>query len=114
MKAEIKQLWIDALRSGKYQQGTGALRIVNEYCCLGVLCDLHAQAGLGQWNTHGYDGDNTGLPESVREWADIEQRYPKIDGVDITFYNDGSCQGMDGEIPTHSFTQIANLIEQHL
>lgn len=114
MKTEIKQAWLDALRSGAYQQGTGALRIAGEHCCLGVLCDLHAQAGLGQWDKHGYDGDGTGLPESVREWSGIEDRYPKLDGVDITFYNDGSAIGMSGEIPTHTFVQIADLIEEHL
>lgn len=29
--------WIAALRSGTYQQGTGALCRGNKYCCLGVL-----------------------------------------------------------------------------
>lgn len=39
------QIWIDALRSGKYQQVDGhlAAHIVNDevgYCCLGVACHL--------------------------------------------------------------------------
>jgi hypothetical protein len=29
--------WLDALRSGKYEQGTGTLCHDNKYCCLGVL-----------------------------------------------------------------------------
>lgn len=41
MKADIKAKWLAALRSGKYQQGRGALLQQgdgdNEYCCLGVL-----------------------------------------------------------------------------
>ncbi|NBQ68164.1 MAG: hypothetical protein EBU46_04735, partial [Nitrosomonadaceae bacterium] len=46
MKAEIKQRWLNALRSGKYKQGEGSLRQLDnegkpQYCCLGVLCDLH-------------------------------------------------------------------------
>jgi len=41
MNQELKQKWIEALRSGKYIQGQGALRSVDEdeYCCLGVLCE---------------------------------------------------------------------------
>ncbi len=38
---EVKVRWLAALRSGQYQQGKGRLRSEdNEYCCLGVLCDL--------------------------------------------------------------------------
>jgi hypothetical protein len=48
MKAELKQKWVEALRSGKYQQGTGVLRTTdNEYCCLGVLCDLVDRSAWG-------------------------------------------------------------------
>lgn len=39
-KELIKQ-WVEALRSGKYKQGRKALRNRNdEFCCLGVLCDI--------------------------------------------------------------------------
>jgi len=46
MDAEIKAKWIAALRSGEYQQGSGALKIEHhngtvEHCCLGVLAELH-------------------------------------------------------------------------
>ena len=50
MKTEIKQKWLNALRSGKYTQGNGALRKQveaddgsyggDQFCCLGVLCDI--------------------------------------------------------------------------
>lgn len=33
-------LWLDALRSGEYQQGEGHLRAGDKFCCLGVACDL--------------------------------------------------------------------------
>jgi hypothetical protein len=43
MNPEIKDKWLAALESGQYQQGKGVLRNAsNEYCCLGVLCDLLA------------------------------------------------------------------------
>jgi hypothetical protein len=41
MNADIKQRWLDALRSGKYRQGSRVLRSEsNKYCCLGILCEL--------------------------------------------------------------------------
>lgn len=43
MKASMKRAWLEALRSGKFQQGRDYLgyQLPNgqrEYCCLGVLC----------------------------------------------------------------------------
>ena len=33
--------WVEALRSGKYKQGQGALNYNNEkFCCLGVACEI--------------------------------------------------------------------------
>lgn len=32
--------WANALRSGKYSQGSGCLCDEDDYCCLGVLCKL--------------------------------------------------------------------------
>ena len=65
LKPEIKQKWIEALRSGQYQQITEGLhRVVNNcegYCCLGVLCDI---SQLGSWSAVGngewyyYEGDD--------------------------------------------------------
>jgi hypothetical protein len=44
MNPTVKKQWLEALRSGKYQQGNGRLRSsrdgVDRFCCLGVLCDL--------------------------------------------------------------------------
>lgn len=38
---ELVKKWVEALRSGKYKQGRKALRNKNdEFCCLGVLCDI--------------------------------------------------------------------------
>ena len=41
---ELVKLWVEALRSGKYQQIKGVLRqpLANGYghCCLGVLCEI--------------------------------------------------------------------------
>lgn len=49
MTPELKALWIAALRSGDYKQGTGALRNPdNTWCCLGVLGHItDHREGLG-------------------------------------------------------------------
>lgn len=41
LPADIKAKWLEALRSGRYQQGRAILRSPdNNFCCLGVLCDI--------------------------------------------------------------------------
>lgn len=38
---EMKDKWVAALRSGKYQQGQHELKsCTDKFCCLGVLCDV--------------------------------------------------------------------------
>jgi hypothetical protein len=45
---EVRQRWLDALRSGKYEQATHVLRTEDDkYCCLGVLCEVIDPEG---WN----------------------------------------------------------------
>jgi hypothetical protein len=51
MKKDIKKLWIEALRSGKYQQGRLGLKSHQDdgnecYCCLGVLVN---ECNIGTW-----------------------------------------------------------------
>jgi hypothetical protein len=37
--------WIEALESGEYEQCRMTLRKGNQYCCLGVMCDLYDPNG---------------------------------------------------------------------
>lgn len=48
MNPELKAKWVEALRSGKYTQTDAFLRRGDEYCCLGVLCDI---SGKAQWGS---------------------------------------------------------------
>jgi hypothetical protein len=47
---DIATKWITALESGEYRQGYGSLHRdvegASEFCCLGVLCELAAEAGI--------------------------------------------------------------------
>lgn len=97
MKYEVAQRWIKALRSGKYKQGSKALKYhdkgVTRHCCLGVLCELYQQEKKSKQKKlltvkkidpqqdslflnlsakgHAYRfGDTaTDLPRSVAKWA---------------------------------------------
>lgn len=49
MEATLKSEWLTALRGGSYKQGKSYLRYKNKFCCLGVLCDILVDDGLGKW-----------------------------------------------------------------
>jgi hypothetical protein len=60
MNAQVKAEWVAALRSGKYQQGKGALKRkkrngVIHHCCLGVLLEV---LGPTVMQSEKYDEDN--------------------------------------------------------
>ena len=55
MNADLKQQWIDALRSKQYKQGKKVLCQVDEkgkesFCCLGVLFDIAGGEVDGEWS----------------------------------------------------------------
>lgn len=116
MNQEIKKKWVEALRSGQYVQGFGQLKVANQFCCLGVLCDLHAKETGGEWDgliqnpVHGiYYGQVAWAPKIVTDWAGLDT--PKGDighnGERKTF----------PELNDHlllSFEQIADIIEAQL
>ncbi len=115
MKKAIKALWIAALRSGEYKQGVNYLRDTdNNFCCLGVLCNLHAQAHpeiAAQQTTHThYMGVNGIPPDEVFKWAGmgVEQahRTVLINGVKDSLANHND----DGA----TFAEIADAIEAQL
>ncbi len=130
MNPEIKQKWVDALRSGKYEQGSEKLRSHQGYCCLGVLCDLYAQEQNVDWKFNGayeeentqpmdywyFDGESEFLPESVREWAGFSLPNPQV-RVDVTenddeddwLYNDDIANLND---TGYTFNELAKMIQE--
>lgn len=114
MNDKIKELWVNALRSGKYKQTKSTLRNNYGYCCLGVLCDLY---NPGKWKysslltptEFSYLNMTSMLSQEVVEWAGLRTGDPIIAGASLSSYNDGT----DGR-RKHSFSEIADLIEKHL
>lgn len=126
MNPEVKQKWIDALRSGKYEQGSEKLRSVSGYCCLGVLCDLYAQEHNVEWEFRGneetnlqpqgywyFDKESEFLPESVMNWAKLF-RNPmlRIEDDDEMFEVNEEVSTLNDE--GYSFSTIADLIEAQM
>jgi hypothetical protein len=121
LKPEIKQLWVDALRSGKYQQGEGVLKSLDhKFCCLGVLCDLKGDEWEHEPNLDSefnYESDTMFPPASVTEWA-VEE----YEGVNVL---ESPCVRIKGhenlqalseinDYHKYTFEQIADLIEEQL
>lgn len=124
MRPEIKELWVEALKSGRYSQARNTLRRGDSFCCLGVLCDLylnHSKDTNSEWNFHysldayfverdSEKKDGEFLPECVQEWAGIDVSNPAVkpigcdDPVPLSALND---EGYD-------FPEIARLIKNHL
>lgn len=128
---EHRRLWLEALRSGDFQQTAGQLfsKTKNAYCCLGVACRI---AGLPSYEVErdeelsvyfGVQGEEYNassyltLPTAGREWLGVSDENPAIDFPedlldlssdfgdyiprDVASLNDGGV----------TFAQIADLIE---
>lgn len=83
MNSTIKAKWVAALRSKQYTQGKNTLRSEdNKFCCLGVLCNLHAQAhpkiAAMQDDPTSYMRQETILPREVANWAGLEDLNPSV------------------------------------
>lgn len=124
---------ITALRSGEYAQANGSLRKEDNYCCLGVACDI---SGLGQWEKKYVDwkyvirdengdevaSDYSTLPYPVAQWlgmaSDGEFYLPNECIFDIQWdtkeedYDSTPLQGL-ADINDNGFTfaQIADVLE---
>lgn len=108
MKLDAKNKWVEALRSGRYQQAKGNLFKPDEgYCCLGVLTDLYLKEhGISTGNHEGdikthSQGYTNGIPnQEVEDWAGLNYN----DTGELAEMNDGG----------DTFSTIAAYIEENL
>lgn len=121
MDPELKEQWLDALKSGRYAKGRQALRsisnveTVERFCCLGVLCDIldpegwqeptdasfaasFANKTLVPYAVRGGSVNVAYLPEEYVEKADIHNQ------MTLTRINDKS----------ETFEPVIEFIEQHM
>lgn len=117
MKTEIKKRWVEALRSGEYTQGRHTLKTPEDtYCCLGVLCEIAKEDGVGYWDDFGNfvvdesDFSSGTLPVGVAEWAGTGGNLdPRVE------YGGGSyCLSSLNDSVELPFDRIADLVEEQL
>lgn len=88
-KEQFFDQWLTALRSGEYRQGRAALKSGDNFCCLGVACDVLAKRGEGRWmnpedessifvhhgfgSSYGTNQDCAVLPQTVSRMLDISE-----------------------------------------
>lgn len=120
------KLWVDTLRSGKFEQTEEALTRLTEEgevaacCCLGVACELALQAGVDITRLDGagrgeaaYQWENGStemvLPEPVREWLGLQT----YEGTYVIpgWGDDVSTSLAEQNDAGATFEQIAEIIE---
>lgn len=122
MNGEVKRKWVEALRSGAFQQGQKRLAHTdNTFCCLGVLCELAVREGVCTksmaeedplfWE---YDAASKVLPRSVQRWAGLTYVNP-----DVMYHGDVRFPESKASLATLNdsgvlFSEIADRIEAQL
>ena len=125
--------WVSELRSGKYKQGYGLLKqiddeeVILKHCCLGVLCELyqsemknnkkkqldeaeghHPDHLLDLHVAYSFDQNETTLPEAVRDWSGLHDCDGGLPNDIPAIYKSLADMNDHGE----SFENIANFIEK--
>jgi len=140
MKRKVAEELEKRLRSGDYKQGRGFLHILpgaaegDEYCCLGVLCEMAVEEGVvkksttrGEHSTAYYGSSDTDeaavtgwynrvLPVAVVEWAgiktqvDLDESWPAL--LDD---NEGIARFARGMADSESYVQsVGDRTERHI
>jgi hypothetical protein len=116
MRKKVKQLWVNALRSGKYEQGRKVLcSLDNKYCCLGVLTEVYIEQmrknrkkskvnklpstfvySQYQYRVEGECNATCLLPKVVEKWAGLNQKQVSWamcmnDSCKLDFNNIANC-----------------------
>ena len=103
MNKQLKTKWLEALRSGEYDQGVGhyvtAGKEYDSFCCLGVLCDIQDAV----WDMNGY---NNAYDLDVKTMVG-DAHVPN--GPDWSGQNGLATMNDSGD----SFNKIAKYIERH-
>jgi len=118
MKGIVKELWLNALRSGEYGQAEGRLKDSSgRYCCLGVLCELYRQDQALQGKEINWIRETLleqgGVPHNdIVVWAGLPNDNPTIGKNKDTLSN--LNDGCNAQKRRHSFKEIADIIEAHI
>lgn len=118
MNEEVKQKWIAALESGEYKQGKFNLNKDEQFCCLGVLCDIYSKEMGEPWVNSNFDYGKKlilkaegNLPVQVKKWSGLAS----FDGgLSITNRQGGEVWLSNLNDHDMPFSQIVDLIKYDL
>jgi hypothetical protein len=78
MNPNVKEKWLNALRSDEYSQTRGVLMNEGGFCCLGVLCDIYSKEQNVPWDSErrifGKGGE---VPTEIQLWAGFVEENPE-------------------------------------
>ena len=112
MNLDEKQVWIDALLSGTYQQGLSYLNAGGQFCCLGVKCEIDVMDGLMLSKQRGgrYEFEYAEL-----DGEDFRANYPSPETYSRWGLNRYQVEELGQMNDTgKSFTEIAEWIRENL
>ena len=110
-QADARYLWVEALRSGKYNQTSGTLKREKEdesyaYCCLGVACEIFP---LGKWRETGGDSEAYITDSFANEFIGMPpDSFYDLVGLSLNDAEELASANDSGS----SFEEIADLIEE--
>lgn len=99
--------WVNALRSGEYEQTTGGLKREDAYCCLGVACEL---SKLDQFNVYGeYLGYGGTLPVQVVDYLGVPGTNPVVPREIAKQYAPDASNSLERSEGQERFISLASL-----
>ena len=110
MDPALKAKWVEALRSGEYQQCRTNLRHGDSYCCLGVLAEVsdlgsfvedNHKPGIFSFAYPGEDRTHGVLPDAARLV------------IGLSYFHHEKCWKMN-DSEGRSFAEIADYIEANI
>ena len=112
MKKELIEQWIAALRSGEYQQGRERLKDGDNFCCLGVACNIHPKAEAYELYLH-YPSNWIMHDYGINETHDLEN-LNQVFKCPVTYNNLAFYLAWANDSLGWNFNQIADWIEKNL
>jgi hypothetical protein len=118
-----QQLWVDALRSGKFDQAQCTLQEGDGFCCLGVACAVAKGQGVSvvtheDGTIHGSTLDRQrpvwgwlGLKDPMGYFENPELQV-QLQNAKPAVYGDLKLTKLN-DIAQFNFTQLADVIEQN-
>lgn len=99
----LRKKWVEALRSGEYNQCRGSLKDGTGYCCLGVACEVFGMVPDYKNGMFRYWGNASWLPPIVKEAFGLNTCFGDFNDKtqSLTVLNDNG----------KSFAEIADIIE---